>query len=173
MIKKAAAAIAILLILSIGFLYFKNKKQPIETGTVQGTSAADTVVQVDGTELELTQDGVAIKKTQEKNLPTIFLPPETTAAENQKIDDPVVSFALNLTKNLEKSDFSASQIRFVDKVDVIVYSQSEATARFTSQKDVSVQVDSLQSVLSKAKIDASKISQIDLRFNKPVVTYKK
>lgn len=121
----------------------------------------------------LTEDGYVIKTSEGSNLPKVYLPQEIAVAENTKIEDSKVVFALSLVKNLLKSDFTPTQVRFVDNADIIIYSQAEASAMFTINRDAVEQVDSLQSVLSKARIDASKISQIDVRFDKPVVTYKK
>jgi len=121
----------------------------------------------------ITEDGYIIKTTKGSTLPKVYLPQEIAIAENTKIEDSKVIFALSLVKNLLKSDFTPTQVRFVDNADIIIYSQVEASAAFTVNRDASQQVDSLQSVLSKARIDASKISQIDVRFDKPVLTYKK
>lgn len=174
MIKKIVAVLLILSALAVvGFFLFQGSKSKEQTQDVKHQEQDLRLVDIDGSELSLTENGTALRKAKGKNLPKIFLSPETTPAENQLVTDSKILFALTLVKNLTKSDFTPAQVRFVNDVDIIVHSQLEATALFTTTKDAVSQVDSLQSVLSKAKIDATKISQIDLRFNKPVVTYKK
>lgn len=42
----------------------------------------------------------------------------------------------------------------------------------SSQKDIRAQLDSLQLILLRAKIEGKKIKRVDLRFNKPVVVYE-
>jgi len=131
------------------------------------------IVDVADTDIGITEDGIFIKNTKASTRPKIYLPQDVSAIVNTKVEDPKIIFALSLVKNLLKSDFTPTQVRFIDNADIIIYSQSEAAATFTVNRDAKEQVDSLQSVLSKARIDASKISQIDVRFDKPVVTYKK
>lgn len=133
----------------------------------------EVVAQVEGSDLYLTADALAVKLQTDKKYPKIFLPQEIKISENNIIEDEKVKFALTLLKNIQSSDFTSTQLRFLESADIVVYSQAEATAIFTTVKDVQSQVDSLQSVLSKAKIDPAKIEKIDLRFDKPVVTYKK
>lgn len=129
------------------------------------------VVQIADTQFSLNSDGQPTKAQNAGILPTLFLPQDIKIEETKRVEDKKVLFALGLVRELSKSDFTPTQVRFVDEIDIIIYSQTEAKAVFTTTKDVKEQVDSLQSVLAKAKIDASKISQIDLRFNKPVITY--
>lgn len=172
MTKKLIFVILVLL-LSVAAFFAYQKLPSLKTSDVQGAKSAQILAHVDGTDLALGNDGNVVKKSDGETKPILFLPEGIQIEENKTVSDTTVLFALKLLQDLAKSDFTPTQLRFVDKVDVIVYSQSEATARFTAIKDSTGQVDSLQSVLSKAKIDASKISQIDLRFNKPVVTYKK
>ncbi len=148
-----------------------QKKFPSTIVVIPATKKA--LVNIADQPFSLTEDGYIIKSADSSNIPKVYLPQEIAVAENAKAEDPKVIFALTLVKNLLKSDFTPTQVRFVDNADIIIYSQAEATAMFTVNRDAVQQVDSLQSVLSKARIDASKISQIDVRFDKPVVTYKK
>jgi len=55
---------------------------------------------------------------------------------------------------------------------ISVYNRESQAVIFTSEKNAGHQVDSLQLILSESKIDPSKIEKIDLRFAKPVITYK-
>ncbi len=140
---------------------------------IVNVQTSEVIVEISDKPFSLTSEGLVTKSQSGNNLPKLFLPQEVTVEENKKIGSEKVLFALRLLKGLLKSDFTPTQVRFIDDIDIIVYSQTEAKAIFTTTKDPNVQVDSLQSVLAKAKIDASKISQIDLRFNKPVITYNK
>jgi len=63
-------------------------------------------------------------------------------------------------------------VRITGHDDVAIYNQQGQLAIFSSKKDKEEQVDSLQQVISKAKIDSAKIAKIDLRFDKPVLVFK-
>lgn len=65
-----------------------------------------------------------------------------------------------------------STVRIVDANQIVVYSAKDISVIFSATKRASDQVDSLQLILAESKIDAAKIDKIDLRFAKPVVTYK-
>ena len=66
----------------------------------------------------------------------------------------------------------ATSIRILNPAMISVYNRENKAVIFTSEKDANVQVDSLQLILSESKIDPSKIDKIDMRFVKPVITYK-
>src|SRR3989344_940548 len=139
---------------------FFPKKLQIEVQT------SEQIVKIDGTGLAITRDG-QISSNALGNLPTIFLPSQTTAQDGQKITDSAVRIALEVVALLQKSDFSAQNIRFIENGDIAVYDTNGTIALFSTQKDANVQVDSLQALLAKAKIDPLKIAKIDLRFDKP------
>lgn len=129
------------------------------------------VARIDGTDLSVTDSGLITQKTQDF-LPTIFLKSIDGLKPGDNIKDTQELFALKITSELQKSDFMPANVRILDDGDIAVYSNQEAVALFTSQQDASSQVDSLQSILAKAKISAAKIAKVDLRFAKPVLVYK-
>lgn len=130
------------------------------------------VAKIDGTDLLATSDGLVIKKQLTTNIPTIYLQNPKEAKENTKLTDKPALIALEIAANLLKSDFTPSSIRLLDSSDIAVYSTGGIIALFTTQKAAAGQVDSLQSIMTKAKIDATKIEKIDLRFDKPVIVFK-
>ena len=127
------------------------------------------IAKIEGKDLVLTKDGAISTSVQTENLPTIFLPSETFLQEGQKVNDATTLFALDVIAQLQKSDFTPQNIRIVEEGDVAVYDTTGLIALFSSLKPASIQVDSLQQVLAKAKIDEAKIAKIDLRFDKPVI----
>lgn len=130
------------------------------------------VAKIDGTDLLATAGGEVIKQQVTTSIPTIYLPGNVKAQQGTKLQDNETLFALNIASALLKSDFTPASIRIVGPVDIAVYSTNETVALFTTQMPVSSQVDSLQSILTKAKIDAAKIAKIDLRFDKPIIIFK-
>ncbi|MBI2598847.1 hypothetical protein HYW40_01330 [Candidatus Curtissbacteria bacterium] len=135
------------------------------------TANAEPVVQIEGTNLYLSKDGKILDGVTAK-LPVLFLPKDIKIAAGQMLTDPQVLFAAKIAGILEKSDFAAASVRLLDSHDIAVYNPQSAVAIFSQNKDLNLQIDSLQKVLAKAKIDATKIAKIDLRFDKPVVTFK-
>lgn len=146
-----------------------TKKYP-STIAIQ-VETTQPIVLVDGHDLGLTENGQFLKITNKGNKPTIFLPQTVSVAENQKVKDQSVLFALKIAAGLQKSDFIPTNIRMTEDNSIAVYSNQEFVVTFSTQKDVAGQIDSLQAILAKAKINASKISKIDLRFDKPVIVY--
>ena len=128
------------------------------------------VVKIDNSNFSLTLDGLVVDSQKSLAIPTIFLPTNINAQKNQKITDAKIIFAINLIKALTKSDFVVASLRFVADT-IVVYNREDAIAIFSPQKDLNRQVDSLQKVAATAKIDATKIAKIDLRFDKPVIVY--
>lgn len=146
---------------------FPNKLK-IEVKTKQ------TIAQIEGSELFLTEEGDITGEPISQNLPKFFLPEKISLMQaGGKFTDPQVLFALNLTSLLLKSDFSPSSVRILEAPDIAVYDAKGIIAIFSQRNSADIQVDSLQSVLAKAKIDATKIAKIDLRFQKPVIEVKK
>lgn len=128
------------------------------------------IAKIEGSDLLLTVDGQLIKSQPDENLPTAFLPQETKV-ETDKIKEKNILFALEIINILLKSDFAPANIRFVNG-DVTIYNHEEAVAIFSADKSPQSQADTLQQVLSKAKIESKKIIKIDLRFENPIVVFK-
>lgn len=129
------------------------------------------VAKIAGTEFLATTDGLITQGTRE-NLPTIFLPAGLSASSGQRLTDKVTLFTISLASHLLKSDFLATNIRIISDNEIAIYDAKETIAIFTPEESAESQVDSLQQVIALAKIDEQKIAKIDLRYKKPVVTFK-
>lgn len=128
------------------------------------------VAKIAGTQLTTTASGLVLEVSRE-NLPLLHLPATTAVSPGQKITDEISLYAAKLAALLAKSDFHTANIRIVSP-DIAVYDASDTVAIFSSNQLAQTQVDSLQLVLSKAKMGEQKIKKIDLRFEKPVITFK-
>ncbi len=135
-------------------------------------SANPDLVKIEGTNLIIQKDGKTKEKVNEVNLPTIFLPSQSSYQKEQTVQDPIILAALEIVQFLTKSDFTLQNIRFTEGNDIAIYDTRGTVALFSPTKEASSQVDSLQSILSKAKINELKIAKIDLRFDKPVIVNK-
>ena len=148
-----------------------QKKYP---STLVITVEADhPLVEVGDKNIYLTANGFVLEGQNQGNLPTIFFDKEPELNPGEKINDDIVIFALSLISQIGKTEFVATSIRILNPAMISVYNRESQAVIFTSEKNAGHQVDSLQLILSESKIDPSKIEKIDLRFEKPVITYKK
>jgi len=148
-----------------------QKKYP---STLVITVEADRpLVKLGDKNIYITENGLVLEGQNQGNLPTIFFDKEPELKPGEKIEDDTVVFALSLISQIGKTEFVATSIRILNPAVISVYNRESQAVIFTSEKDAGRQVDSLQLILSESKIDPSKIEKIDLRFEKPVITYKK
>lgn len=119
---------------------------------------------------QLNEDG-EVEKLTNSNLPTFYDSKLTSLKENQILNDPQLLKSLKIASALISSDLQTTSLRFVDD-NFVAYDQQGLVVIFSPDKDPNSQVDSLQQVLAKTKIDATKIAKIDLRFDKPVILFK-
>ena len=130
------------------------------------------MVKVGDKNIYLTEKGFVLEGQNQRNLPTIFFDKEPKLRPGEKINDDTVVFVLGLISQIGKTEFVATSIRILNPAMISVYNRESQAVIFTSEKNAGHQVDSLQLILSESKIDPSKIEKIDLRFAKPVITYK-
>ena len=130
------------------------------------------LVKVGDKNIYLTENGFVLDNYDQKNLPTIFFDKETEFKIGERVNDEDTLYVLSLVSQIGKTDFVATSIRVLSPFVLSVYNRENQTVIFTTEKEVNVQVDSLQLILSESKIDPSKITKIDLRFEKPVIIFK-
>lgn len=82
-------------------------------------------------------------------------------------DDPLLKLS-NLLLQRHIDIVSAPQASFSA---LLVNLRSGGTIIFSTGKDIAVQVDSLQIILTRLTIEGKKFQSIDFRYDKPVVTY--
>ncbi len=166
---------AVFVVILAGLIYLGVTKIPKnfsfnKSAAVQNVNVEPSV-QIEGTNLYLAENGQVQDRSSSKK-PLLYLDKSLKLAAGQKITDPQILFAAGVAAGLSKSDFSVASIRLLPSGDIAVYNPQNAIAVFSSGKDARNQIDSLQQVLAKAKIDAAKIVKIDLRFDQPVITFK-
>lgn len=130
---------------------------------VQGTQDQKRVLMIADSNLAVTVNGQTLEaKAQDHTLPKIYA----------SMDSQHIKYAATLASELETSDFQLASMRILDDETITIYNQQGAVAIFSLKKDEKSQISSLQQVLAKSKISATKIQKIDLRFDKPVVAFK-
>lgn len=124
------------------------------------------------TDLAIMAQGLVIEDNFADDLPQLYLPGGTTVFPDTTVADEKILFAAQTVNLLTKTDFLPQTVRILENGDVAVYDKDATIVIFSTQKKKEEQVDSLQQVLAAAKIDGAKIAKIDLRFDKPVITFK-
>lgn len=118
------------------------------------------------------QYGYVLEKTKTcpKTKPKIVLKNiKTNFKLNEEIKEPGLKAGLLVVK-LMKDNFLLLNGLVVDSDQRLTLDLSEnVTATLSVQKDISLQVDSLQFILRQSKIEGDLPSYIDLRFDKPVI----
>lgn len=122
------------------------------------------------TQLFVTQDGLIVLEAA-RLLPQLFLPSKLNLVPGQKVTSPEILIAAQIASLINKTDFTLASLRFVNG-DLVLYDPQGLAVILSKDKDPKLQVDSLQQVLAKAKIDDANLAKIDLRFDKPVLTFK-
>ncbi|MCR4324959.1 MAG: hypothetical protein NUV69_04715 [Candidatus Curtissbacteria bacterium] len=135
------------------------------------TTSPSAVLKVEGTNLQIDELGL-VTEGAANNLPTLFVASKAALAPGAKTQDETVLTAAALAKFLQKSDFDMQNLRVIDQNEIAAYDAGQTMVIFSTKKPAGEQVDSLQQVLAKARIKGDKIAKIDLRFDKPVITYR-
>lgn len=130
------------------------------------------LVKIGDKNIYLTENGFVLENYNRENLPTIFFDKETEFKVGERVSDEDTLYVLSLVSRIGKTDFVATSIRILSPFVISVYNRENQVVIFTTEKAVNTQVDSLQLILSESKIDPAKITKIDLRFEKPVITFK-
>src|SRR3989344_2266539 len=138
---------------------------------VEITKPQKPSAQIAQTDLQITKEGQVVKG-QNSSLPTLYIPGDLKIEEGQKVEDKNIIFAASVADLVAKTDFHPASIRLLSKDEIALYETDQTVAIFSSRKSPDQQVDSLQQVLAASKIEGTKLAKIDLRFDKPTVTFK-
>lgn len=117
------------------------------------------------------KEGILLKKVKEtSDLPRVLINNELGQNIGEKIEEEMVlkeilllhqsQLRLLQPKSAQATSERVIEIRLKDDLQVL----------FSVQKDIDVQLDSLQFILERTKIEGEKPKRIDLRFDKPVIT---
>lgn len=127
------------------------------------------------------EEGLIFEKiTQKLDLPVIKVADSTaggtgaTLGVSTRLNENLVAAALEILQNTKKiSDFKIQNITiFPDAQKVWVETSLGVEVEFSSEESIDQQISSLQTILTKARMDGKRVARIDLRFTKPVVVYE-
>jgi hypothetical protein len=118
------------------------------------------------------EEGVVVKKENNNLLPLILLSEELNLNIGQKVPKKEIVEAIKFLTNLRLNLLEPKVAKITSPYSLSVWLEDGKEALFSLKKEIQVQVDSLQFILSRSKIEGRKIKKIDLRFDKPVVNYE-
>jgi len=118
----------------------------------------------------LDEEGIVLAKTDKNNgLPLILIKNDPVLEVGQAFEYGNSQALMSLVIGLKMHLVESKTLRLVSPREIEVWLEDEVLILFNGEKDVGVQLDSLQLILSRAKIEGKTIKKIDLRFDKPVI----
>jgi len=117
-------------------------------------------------------EGVLLTKAKESNLPLILLSQPIGLDIGQRVEEEEILRAINFLTNLRLNLFEPKLARIISPFSGEVLVKGDVTLLFSLKKEAQIQLDSLQLIFSRSKIEGKTIRKIDLRFDKPVLTYE-
>jgi hypothetical protein len=118
----------------------------------------------------LGQDGTVLEKTDKADgLPLILIEKDPNLNVGQSFEQQGSAVMIPLLMGLKLHVIDFKVIRIVSSREIEVWLQGQTLVLFNGEKDLENQLDSLQLILSRSKIEGKSIKKIDLRFDKPVI----
>jgi hypothetical protein len=119
------------------------------------------------------KDGVVIGESSHNlNLPQII--PDFSLdplINGEKFNQDEIKYALDILTKLKLYSFEPTKADIQSKFKIEITLLSGEQVVFSTMKEAAEQLDSLQLIFTRAKIEGKHISRIDLRFDKPVLLY--
>lgn len=118
------------------------------------------------------QQGVVVKKMEEsQNLPLILFKSDPQFKTGEKITQEEVRRVIEIIVEMKLRLLQPKVSRIISPREIEIWLENETLVILNGQKEIDVQLDSLQFIYSRSKIEGKQIKKIDLRFDKPVVVY--
>lgn len=113
---------------------------------------------------------ILAKLDQPTDLPLIASGELSVMADNYQLESPLILSSLDFLYQLLIGNIEARRLEITDSQELTVFLKTGPKVLIPLDKNTKEQVDSLQLILERAKIEGKQIELIDLRFDKPVVT---
>jgi len=118
------------------------------------------------------EEGFLLAKEKKSDLPLILLTRPLRLNIGQKIEEKEIIQAINFLTILRLNLLEPKIAKVISPYSLEVWLEKDIKVVFSSKKESQIQIDSLQFILSRAKIEGRIVRKIDLRFDKPVVNYE-
>jgi len=118
----------------------------------------------------LDKDGIVLEKTNESsNLPLFLIKNDPGLEIGQTFKYGSNQSLMALLIGLRMRLIESKIIRLISPREIEIWLENNLLVLFNLENDVDSQLDSLQLILSRAKIEGKTVKKIDLRFDKPVI----
>jgi hypothetical protein len=139
-------------------------KRTVKRVILLGTVICGLVLLLGGTGYYL----VAVKFKKPLYVSPLSFAGKQSIVPTHKEDDP-----LNLLKEeLKQKNIAFTDVKVASNSSLMVSLKEGGIVTFSSQKDILTQISSLQFILSRLTMEGKLFSQLDLRFEKPVIVMK-
>jgi len=116
------------------------------------------------------EDGVLLEKmNQPPDLPMILVADKISRDVGGRIQEEIILKEIQILHESQLRLLEPKSAQAVSERVIEVWFNDDLQALFSVQKDIDVQLDSLQFILERTKIEGEKPKRIDLRFDKPVI----
>lgn len=145
---------------------------PLEVENSQASESAKPNFLTTGDFFVVDREGVILAKEKKSDLPLLLLNSQIEQNVGDRLGQDEVIKGIELIADLRLYLFEPKLVRQPADQSIEVWFKDNMVGVFSGKKDLKVQLDSLQLIFSRAKIEGRKIKRIDLRFDKPVATYE-
>jgi cell division septal protein FtsQ len=116
-------------------------------------------------------EGVVIEKSETPGeYPLIFLEPEVNLKVGEKFNQKEVLKTIKAIGGLKLRLIEPKMAKIISSSWVDVWLKDDTQLIISLKKEIDSQLDSLQLIYQRAKIEGKKLKQIDVRFDKPIIT---
>jgi len=133
---------------------------------------AMAVIEANNNYYQVDEQGFILAKLDQPTDLTLIASGELSiAADNHQLESPPVLASLDFLYQLLMRNMATRRIEIVNSRELTVFLKTGPKAQISLEKSLEKQVGSLQLILDRAKMEGKQIQLIDLRFDKPVISY--
>jgi len=119
----------------------------------------------------LDETGVLLSKTDRPpTLPLIVIKKEINQPLAQKVDDQAIILAAQIINQARLRLLAPQKAELSAKETIKIFFKDGLEVLFSTKKEIDSQLDSLQFIQKRIKMESNQPKKIDLRFNKPVLS---
>lgn len=117
--------------------------------------------------------GLVLKiSDQPGDLPVILMDSVKNVGVGQGFDQKEIIPTIEILSNLEARKLHPTMAKIISPQRVNIWLNNGTLVNVSLQKEANLQLDSLQVILARVKMEGKALREIDLRFDKPVILYE-
>ena len=137
---------------------------------LESTASARPQFSLTGIYYLIDEQGVVVKKVEEnQNLPLILFDKDPHFNSGEKINQEEILQTVKIIMGMKLRLLEPKVSLIVNPREIEVWLTDETLVLFNSQKEIENQLDSLQFISSRSKMEGKQVKKIDLRFDKPII----